>query len=312
MFEFTILWTLIIAVLLAFLCFKRPSKVWQTINMRERETEPNLTNVAQDNEQRPDFWNLVRSRQPYDVFLVLDIEGTCELGSSFDYPNEIIEFPVCLMRWKDDRQRRELEVVDEFRSFVKPSWRPTLTRFCKELTGISQLQVDSAPSFMEVLQSVFQFLVAHGVLDEDSREPLLRFCWCSDGPYDIRDFVIKQCFISKIVVPDWLRGDALDVKKLVTNWSISQKYQGRKMKVMLSRNHPHRPSLNISSQLRVLGLPAFQGRKHSGIDDARNIARILSECARRNISLQPNTRIDSNRRWSWMGKSGQVLQGLIG
>lgn len=28
--------------------------------------------------------------QPYDVFLVLDLEGTCELGTNFDYPNEII------------------------------------------------------------------------------------------------------------------------------------------------------------------------------------------------------------------------------
>lgn len=33
-----------------------------------------------------------------------------------------------------------------------------------------------------------------------------------------------------------------------------------------ARNHPRRPSMNISSQLRALGLPAFEGRKHSGID----------------------------------------------
>ena len=26
---------------------------------------------------------------------------------------------------------------------------------------------------------------------------LARFCFCSDGPYDIRDFVVKQCFMSK-------------------------------------------------------------------------------------------------------------------
>lgn len=29
-------------------------------------------------------------RQPYDAFLVLDIEGTCKLGTDFNYPNEII------------------------------------------------------------------------------------------------------------------------------------------------------------------------------------------------------------------------------
>ncbi len=29
-------------------------------------------------------------KQPYDAFLVLDVEGTCVQGSGFDYPNEII------------------------------------------------------------------------------------------------------------------------------------------------------------------------------------------------------------------------------
>lgn len=31
-----------------------------------------------------------RIKQPFEVFLVLDIEGTCDLGTDFNYPNEII------------------------------------------------------------------------------------------------------------------------------------------------------------------------------------------------------------------------------
>ncbi len=31
-----------------------------------------------------------KSTQPFDAFLVLDVEATCQQGSSFDYPNEII------------------------------------------------------------------------------------------------------------------------------------------------------------------------------------------------------------------------------
>ena len=31
-----------------------------------------------------------RIKQPYEVFLILDIEGTCDLGTNFNYPNEII------------------------------------------------------------------------------------------------------------------------------------------------------------------------------------------------------------------------------
>lgn len=29
-------------------------------------------------------------QQPYDAFLVLDVEATCVEGAGFDYPNEII------------------------------------------------------------------------------------------------------------------------------------------------------------------------------------------------------------------------------
>ncbi len=52
------------------------------------------------------------------------------------------EWPVCLLRWKDKNSRgkaRVLEVVDEFRSFVRPTWRPQLSPFCTTLTGITQV-----------------------------------------------------------------------------------------------------------------------------------------------------------------------------
>jgi len=58
--------------------------------------------------------------------------------------------------------------------------------------------VDAAPLFPEVLQSFQKFLVKHGLIDELTGERLVRFCWCSDGPFDVRDFVVKQCFISKV------------------------------------------------------------------------------------------------------------------
>lgn len=104
---------------------------------------------------------LPKSKQPYDVFLVLDVEATCQQGADFNFPNEIIvsetipwkpvldlnippqEFPVCLMKWKDrtnDKTASKLEVVAEFRSFVKPTWRPNLSEFCTSLTGITQVR----------------------------------------------------------------------------------------------------------------------------------------------------------------------------
>jgi inhibitor of KinA sporulation pathway (predicted exonuclease) len=59
-------------------------------------------------------------------------------------------------------------------------------------------QVDQAPTFIEVTRLFAQFLAKHGLIDSLTGQRLVRFCWCSDGPYDIRDFVAKQCFISNV------------------------------------------------------------------------------------------------------------------
>ncbi|KAF8136290.1 ribonuclease H-like domain-containing protein [Boletus edulis] len=250
-------------------------------------------------------------KQPYDAFLVLDVEATCLQGTGFDWPNEIIEWPVCLLRWNDKSLKgraSRLEIVDEFRSFVKPTWRPQLSPFCTDLTGIAQAQVDYAPTFPKVLKMFERFLAHHGLIHPKNGRPLQRFCWCSDGPFDIRDFVVKQCFISNVPMPSWLRGDVLDVRKVVSVWAAMNKASDtQQMNVKYPPSY-HFRSLKIPQQLRSLALGPFQGRAHCGIDDARNIARIVIELARRGIRLEPNTPINPKRRWQWMGRPGEVLE----
>jgi 3'-5' exoribonuclease 1 len=110
-----------------------------------------------------------------------------------------------------------------------------------------QEQVNAAPSFPEVLESLQKFLVKHGLIDEVTGERLVRFCWCSDGPFDVRDFVVKQCFISRvslfppwlfvqpliffaplclsfeqIQMPGWIQGDIIDVRTSVMDWLYAQ------------------------------------------------------------------------------------------
>lgn len=99
-----------------------------------------------------------------------------------------------------------------------------------------QEQVDVAPTFSEVLQDFRKFMEKHKLIDGNGQR-LMRFCFCSDGPYDIRDFVVKQCFISKaghmgaepgwsltavaaaqIPVPVWLTWDVMDVRRVVGQW----------------------------------------------------------------------------------------------
>lgn len=65
----------------------------------------------------------------------------------------------------------------------------------------AQEQVDNAPQFPQVAENFSHFLAKNGLIHPDTGERLVRFCWCTDGPFDVRDFVVKQCFISKVSVP---------------------------------------------------------------------------------------------------------------
>ncbi|KAF9246588.1 ribonuclease H-like domain-containing protein [Melanogaster broomeanus] len=280
---------------------RKPGVAPHTIT-KEQSKKVSQTEAARDT---------VSVKQPYDAFLVVDVEATCLQGAGFEWPNEIIEWPVCLLRWKDKSPKgkaSQLEIVDEFRSFVRPTWRPQLSQFCTDLTGITQAQVNHAPTFPKVIEIFARFLAQHGLIDPKNGRPLQRFCWCSDGPFDVRDFVVKQCFISNIPMPSWLKGDVLDVRRLVSIWvATNEPSDSQQIRTRLATSY-HFRSLNIPQQLRALGLAPFQGRLHCGIDDTRNITRVIIEIARRGIRLEPNTTINPNRRWQWMGRPGEVLE----
>ena len=72
-------------------------------------------------------------RQKYDYLLVLDFEATCNKASMLK-PQEIIEFPCALINTK-----KSFDVVSIFHEYVRPVHHPTLTTFCTELTGITQV-----------------------------------------------------------------------------------------------------------------------------------------------------------------------------
>ncbi|KZT54592.1 hypothetical protein CALCODRAFT_438384, partial [Calocera cornea HHB12733] len=234
-------------------------------------------------------------RQPFDAFLVLDVEATCEEGGGFDWPNEIIEWPVVLMKWSEmDSSGRmsALAPVAEFRSFVRPTWAPQLSPFCTSLTGITQSQVDPAPSFPEVLEHFRLFLVDHGLLDSGTGEPRVAYTFATDGPWDLRDFLVKQCWLSGIPLPPWVGPAVLDVRKLLRRClgcDSAKREREREAERDSDGAGKHSPGLSIPCQLRKLRLDPFEGRQHCGIDDTRNIARVLAELARRGCTLEQNT-----------------------
>ncbi|KAF9974719.1 hypothetical protein BGZ73_001838 [Actinomortierella ambigua] len=223
----------------------------------------------------------------FDYYLCFDVEATCEHGHSFTFPNEVIEFPIVLLDGKT------FEVVDEFHSYVKPTFRPILSDFCTELTGIQQETIDDAPTFVEVLEQFEQWMVKHKIFvnleDEESILPSLldpkkkrkmsspavrpitsisgcrtnpeySYCFVTDGPFDIRDFIGKQCLHSGISRPFYFTKAFLDIRTKFRDFFDLNRW------------------LNLEGMLTFLG-ETFEGRQHSGICDARMVGLITRRLA---------------------------------
>ena len=97
------------------------------------------------------------------------------------------EWPVCLLRWRDKNARgkaRVLEVVDEFRSFVRPTWRPQLTSFCTTLTGITQVSLAHARVYTATKTDISRATANTGLAANRSKwiahQPSRRFCRSSE------------------------------------------------------------------------------------------------------------------------------------
>ncbi|KAJ1559492.1 3'-5' exoribonuclease 1, partial [Cladochytrium tenue] len=180
-------------------------------------------------------------------YCVFDVEATCD-DQVRDFRHEIIEFPVVLL------SRKTGTVVAEFREFVRPTINPVLTDFCKKLTGITQEQVDAADPFPVVLARFNAWLRSrlHPTRPSPSS---VRFA--THGPWDIDKFVRAQCAASGVQFPPPAMARYIDVR-----------FRYRRM---TGQRHA-----GITDMLYHLGLGEFRGSEHSGIDDARNLARVVA------------------------------------
>jgi len=202
--------------------------------------------------------NLVTGSKLIPYYVIVDFEATCEEINAPDYPHEIIEFPAVLVS-------TELQqVVDHFQAYCRPVLNPTLSRFCMELTGITQEEVDAADTFPQVLRDFEAWLTKHKLGTKH------KFLVVTDGPWDMGRFLYGQCKISGIPYPQFAK-KWINIRKTFSNF-----YKCRRFSLKLMLEH-----LELN----------FEGRPHCGLDDARNIARVLIRMMYDGASIQVNERI---------------------
>jgi inhibitor of KinA sporulation pathway (predicted exonuclease) len=174
-------------------------------------------------------------RQPA-FYLVVDLEATCDENHKIPRnQTEIIEIGAVLV------DGATLAPAGELGTFVRPVARRTLTPFCTKLTSITQADVDSAPLFPQALAKLGALIAGRDAL------------FCSWGDYD-RDQLARDAQRHGVRLP--FGPGHLNLK--------------RRFSEQLGESRPY----GMAAALRRVGL-RLAGTHHRGIDDARNIARLL-------------------------------------
>jgi inhibitor of KinA sporulation pathway (predicted exonuclease) len=171
-------------------------------------------------------------------WLVIDLEATTDEGGWPVTEMEIIEIGATLV----NREGREL---DHFQRFVRPLRRPALTPFCRELTHITQANIDSAAPLTEVWPLFERWLSPHQARLEG---------WASWGDYD-----------RKQLLQEWQRLQLTSLLQPLPHMNLKQRFaKARRLE---------RP-LGLISALQLAGMH-FNGQQHRALEDARNTARLL-------------------------------------
>ncbi len=168
--------------------------------------------------------------------IILDLEATCWRGRPPNGINEVIEIGAVKINHYG-------EITGTFSRLIKPLINPKLSGFCKKLTGISQEQINTADSFVKVMEE-FQDFIGFG------EEDYILYSWGNND----KSFLTTNCAVHEIDY-EWLEPFVDMHKKYLT-------HRGTKRKSGLK--------FVVESE----GFE-FEGDQHSAYIDAYNLSKIF-------------------------------------
>ena len=171
--------------------------------------------------------------------IIIDLESTCWDGViPAGQINEIIEIGICILDPMTGDISKNQGIL------VKPQ-KSEVSSFCTSLTTITQKMLDeNGVSFEQACEIIRNNYQGH------------QYTWASYGQYDL-NMMKRECKAKGVSYP--LSADHINVKELFTKQTELKK------------------SVGMKQALDILNIP-LEGTHHRGIDDAKNIAKILNWC----------------------------------
>ena len=211
--------------------------------IRTRQLRPHFLSDKEKTKKRDE------NVQVFRYFIVIDFESTCWKERGFASP-EIIEFPAILF---DAQSGKESET---FHHYVQPTEHPKLSLFCRQLTGISQNQVDDG---IPIGTAVILF---RQWISKITDKYQLRMNDVGDNGCT---FVTWSDWDLQVCLGNEIRRKNLNRPHYLNAWID--------IRLMYSKFYGRKPQ-GLNGALKDLAIE-FQGREHSGIEDARNTGVLL-------------------------------------
>ena len=167
--------------------------------------------------------------------IVFDLEATCWNGHAPVDLQEIIEIGAIMINAYGEAEK-------DFSRFVKPKLAPSLSMYCKELTSITQRQIDTAKDYDEVIDDFKSWIN----VEED-------YTLCSWGKFD------KRMLLENADLHD------LDQEWIQPHIDMKRQYQ---------RIHKLKKQIGLKWAVGREEFE-FEGIPHRAISDAINTAKIF-------------------------------------
>ncbi|XP_020575225.1 uncharacterized exonuclease domain-containing protein At3g15140 isoform X2 [Phalaenopsis equestris] len=200
--------------------------------------------------------------QDIDYLLVLDLEGKVE----------ILEFPVVMIETKT------MSFVDSFHRFVRPTGlsEQRVEQYIEGKygkIGVDSVWHDTAILFKDVLEEFEKWMSHHQLWNKQAGGSLYRAAFVTCGNWDLKTKVPQQCKVSKIRTPLYFM-EWINLKDIYLNFY-------------------NRRATGMATMLKQLGIPLL-GSHHLGIDDTKNITRVLQRLLADGALLQITARRSSS------------------
>ncbi|XP_039955859.1 ERI1 exoribonuclease 2-like isoform X2 [Bactrocera tryoni] len=195
------------------------------------------------------------STQRYKYLICIDFEATCWADQAPPQwrESEVIEFPAILVNVQTGK------IEAEFHKYVMPIESPKLSAYCIELTGIKQQMVDNGMPLQTAIMMFQEWLrkelrARNLQLPKMSKDKMTGNCaFVTWTDWDFGICLAKECQRKRLKKPSYF-DQWIDLRAVFRAW------------------YKYKP-LNFADAITHVGL-TFEGRPHSGQDDARNLAAL--------------------------------------